>query len=290
MKTRFVIMVFVIGLLTASVHAVEVSPIVEAVSNGNKAEVEVLLARGADVNVKDHRGRTPLFFAAANKAGTKDMVELLLARGADINAKDVDGETPLHYAPFSRQKDIVELLLIKGADVNAKSNSGHTPLDNSQMLNNANPDVWDLLEDYVVKKAKKTQEVFGQFSQQLKNKPSDSTRRLLIKFASEMRPTPAIPEEARKHFVEGTAVVKAAKNPSQLAIAAQSFKAAIRIAPWWGDAYYNYGVTTELAEEYDEAEEAFKFYLASNPGETERRDVQDRLYALSAKRKLLGVK
>jgi hypothetical protein len=45
-----------------------------------------------------------------------------------------------------------------------------------------------------------------------------------------------------------------------------------------------------LAEKYDEAEQAFNFYLLSKPGATEKREVQDRIYALSAKRKLLGAK
>ena len=72
--------------------------------------------------------------------------------------------------------------------------------------------------------------------------------------------------------------------------AAQSFTEALKIAPWWGDAYYNLGVAQELAEKYDEAEQAFNFYLLSNPGAAEKREVQDRIYALSAKRKLLGAK
>ena len=74
-----------------------------------------------------------------------------------------------------------------------------------------------------------------QLTAQLKDKPDDtSTRRLIIKLASGLKPAPAIPEEARKHFVEGTAIVKAAKNPAQQALAAQSFGEALKVAPWWG--------------------------------------------------------
>jgi TolA-binding protein len=122
------------------------------------------------------------------------------------------------------------------------------------------------------------------------NPANDNTRRLIIKTASGLKPAPAIPEEARMHFVEGMAIVKAAKNPAQQSLAAQSFTEALKVAPWWGDAYYNLGVAQELAEQYDVAEQAFNFYLLSNPGATEKREVQDRIYALSAKRKLLGAK
>lgn len=316
MKTtgKLIIFIFVLLALVTSAYAADDSPLFAAIKNGDKSAVEALLAKGADVNVKDEygqtplvyvkeksiaelllakgasinardkRGRTPLYFVA--NEGMKGIVELLLVKGADVNAKDNAGETPLHYAATSKKKDVVELLLIKGADVNAKDKEGFTPLDKAYLVG-ATPDIYDLLENYVVKYAKKPHELFEQLSQQQNNVMN---RRLIIKLASELKPAPAIPEEARKHFVEGTAIVKAAKNPAQQALAAQSFTEALKIAPWWGDAYYNLGVAQELAEKYDEAEQAFNFYLLSNPSDAERREVQDRIYGLSAKRKLAGVK
>jgi len=55
-----------------------------------------------------------------------DLVELLIAKGADVNAKCDVGWTPLHNA---QDKEIVELLIAEGADVNAKTNLEGTPLD-----------------------------------------------------------------------------------------------------------------------------------------------------------------
>ena len=93
----------------------------------SSAAVELLLARGAEVNVKDGRGRIPLHYAV--QEGSKGAAELLLTKGADVNAKDVDGGTPLHYAVVIGDEDKAELLLTKGAEVNAKTNNGRTPLD-----------------------------------------------------------------------------------------------------------------------------------------------------------------
>lgn len=397
-------------LLAASAHAADDSPLHEAVKKGDKAEVEALLAKGADVNAKNKFGSTPLHSAASS--GEKDIAELLLAKGADVNAKNARGHTPLHYATYTvkvqkGKKDLAALLLAKGADVNAMDEAGLTPLHNmtiqsdldwnkevaelllakgadvnvragkrddggtplhdavrtadrtgrieaakflldhgarvdAQSVNagtplmlavsesndgnneivalllakgadiNIKPTVTGLypsqntplqwardlgkvalaeqMENHVLKQAKNPREIFGQLSQQLKDKPDDRDRRLIIKLASELKPAPAIPEEARKHFVEGAAIKKAAKNPAQQSLAAQSFTEALKIAPWWGDAYYNLGVTQELAENYDEAEKALTFYLLSNPSETDKREAQDRIYALSAKRKLSGAK
>ena len=64
-------------------------------------------------------------------------MELLFAKGADVNAKADGGYTPLHYAAsqsFSH-KEIAGFLITKGADVNAKVApidrffNGKTPLD-----------------------------------------------------------------------------------------------------------------------------------------------------------------
>jgi len=46
------------------------------------------------------------------------MVDLLIAKGADINAKNKDGCTPLHYAASHAHKEVADLLIAKGADVN----------------------------------------------------------------------------------------------------------------------------------------------------------------------------
>lgn len=263
------------------------TPLHRAAFSGEKDIAELLLAKGADVNAKAKDGDTPLF--AAVYRGKKDIAELLLANGADVNANAKDGFTPLHGAANGK-KDIVELLLAKGADVNAKLSGGNSPLDVAEIWKNKS--VVDLLDEHMLKQARSNPRaaLMQQTAQLNKDYPSIGIRRLIIKLASELKPAPAIPEEARKHFVEGTAIVKAAKNPAQQALAAQSFTEALKIAPWWGDAYYNLGVAQELAEKYDEAEQAFNFYLLSNPSETERREVQDRIYALGAKRRLLGAK
>ena len=103
-----------------------------------KEIVELLIAAGADVNVKDGQGGlTPLHTAIGN--GNKEIVELLIANSADVNAKTESGWTPLHEAaggagarhkqPHEQHKEIVQMLIAAGADVNAKTKHGTRVLD-----------------------------------------------------------------------------------------------------------------------------------------------------------------
>ena len=122
---------------------------------------------------------------------------------------------------------------------------------------------------------------------QLQQAPDDnSLRERIIKLGAEIKPSPAVPEEARRSFVEGVNIVKLAKDVGSQNLAIGSFSEALKIAPWWGDAYYNLAVAQELTGQLNDAERTLKWFLLSNPGESDAREAQDRIYALSAKRKL----
>ena len=97
-------------------------------SNGKRtADVEQMLANGADVNSKDKSGMTPLHIACF--FGHIGTVQVLIRYGADVNAVDDKGETPLHLAAEGGWPEVIQLLLDEGADTKAKTNEGHTPLD-----------------------------------------------------------------------------------------------------------------------------------------------------------------
>ena len=103
---------------------------------------QLLLERGADVNMPDDIDRTPLHLAS--DAGEVDMVRVLLNAGANASAMNAWGQTPLHLVVLRVKNRILnpdghggdyticigvaQLLLRYGADVNAQDTNHVTPL------------------------------------------------------------------------------------------------------------------------------------------------------------------
>ncbi|RFU26911.1 hypothetical protein B7463_g9427, partial [Scytalidium lignicola] len=98
----------------------------KVLKDGHEAVVKLLLEKGADVNMVDEDGRTPLFYAV--QLEYKTIIKLLLEKGADLEMKDYNGWMPLFYAVKYGRKAIVKLLLENDADLNVEDKYGQTPL------------------------------------------------------------------------------------------------------------------------------------------------------------------
>ena len=79
----------------------------------NDKIVELLIKKGANVNVINGYRMTPLHTAVSNIQNFK-IVKLLLEKGADLNIVDIDNNTPLFHAIKKQNNDkIVKLLIDK---------------------------------------------------------------------------------------------------------------------------------------------------------------------------------
>jgi CDP-diacylglycerol--serine O-phosphatidyltransferase len=83
-----------------------------AVEETNVPAVELLIARGASLDLRDEQGTTALGLAA--KMGLHEAVEALLAAGADPNLQDESAMTPLDVADEHGAHDTAALLLRYG--------------------------------------------------------------------------------------------------------------------------------------------------------------------------------
>ncbi len=134
--------------------------------------------------------------------------------------------------------------------------------------------------------AQSSREQLKQLTTELQQSPNDDAlREKIIKLAVEMKPTPAIPPEAKRPFVMAGTYQKEAKSPVDFALAIEAYQEALKIAPWWGDAYYNLSVSLESAGRLDEAKVALNRYLLTGPKDAD--EAQNRIYALEAKKTLV---
>lgn len=80
------------------------SPLDYAITRYDPVLVKALIARGADVNLKDTNDSTALMTAIMSLGATVEIVKLLLAAGADPEARDKDGETALSMLNIYRRE------------------------------------------------------------------------------------------------------------------------------------------------------------------------------------------
>jgi len=140
----------------------ELTPLIIALINGKYDAAGALIEAGADVNLSDRLGRTPLYSAVDNHTmpvsnrpspkevdevrSSLDIIKLLLAKGAEVNLqlrnaqpyrtkldRGTDGmlgagTTPLIRAAKAADHVAMKLLLEKGADVKLATRNGVTPL------------------------------------------------------------------------------------------------------------------------------------------------------------------
>ncbi|MBW5397594.1 ankyrin repeat domain-containing protein, partial [Brachyspira pilosicoli] len=87
---------------------------IESRYDENSSVAEYLINNGADINVTNEDGETPLMYAS--KLHNIKVIELLIQKGADINAFNNYGNTALIYGV--NNLETVKLLVENGADVN----------------------------------------------------------------------------------------------------------------------------------------------------------------------------
>ena len=231
--------------------------------------VKLLLEKGANIDAKNKNGETALMLAAME--GRAAVVKLLLDKGTDVNTKDNNRNTALMWAasPSAGYAEIVKLLLDKGADVEAKNNTGETALILAIMSGRAG--VFRALF-----------ERGARCDWDIKN----DLREKIIKLVHGMTPPLKIPDDAKHYFIKGNTFIKEGKDASAVQNAIDAYIAALRLAPWWGNAYFNLGLAYEAAGRYKEAEESMNFFLLTKPGEAWKDKAEQELGKIEAEEKL----
>lgn len=125
----------------------EVYPIFAATRNDNTNLIQMLIDKGAYLNVKDNEGYTALMIAA--QEGFAQTADFLINKGANINAETNNGHTALSIAIQNDHKDVIEILLKHNPKKKGYSNKAHAPINTAKTLNK--PELKKMLKQYGMK-------------------------------------------------------------------------------------------------------------------------------------------
>jgi ankyrin repeat protein len=93
------------------------------------ALVDLLVGAGARLDRAGGQDVSALHLLLSLPVPRPDMIDFLIARGAPVQARDRRGRTPLHCAVENRRLEAVSLLLHAGGDPNAVDRLGRAPMD-----------------------------------------------------------------------------------------------------------------------------------------------------------------
>jgi ankyrin repeat protein len=110
--------------------------IFHAILIASKDMIVQLLKDKPNLNIKDKKGWYPLHYAA--QAYLIEILNLLIDNGAEVEVKDDYGNTPLWRATFSSlgKGEMIKLLLSKGANPENENDSGISPKQLANTITN----------------------------------------------------------------------------------------------------------------------------------------------------------
>lgn len=120
-----------------------------------------LIGKGADVNLRDNKGNTPL--ELASNLGFVEGVNLLVQSGAKVDEPDATGATPLIVAVQRRDIAMMRVLLKAGANPDRADNTGRTARDYARDVDRSG----NLLNEINDNAAKRQQGAAGSYGPRL---------------------------------------------------------------------------------------------------------------------------
>jgi ankyrin repeat protein len=115
------------SLISQGASAEALSDALRSAVNAGKADVvRILLASGANPNIRTHNNWTPFLYAV--NTGETEIIRMMLEQKADVNARTLDGWSALSLASVNGQLPNVKVLVQHGAEINYKGVDGNTAL------------------------------------------------------------------------------------------------------------------------------------------------------------------
>ena len=148
------------------------TPLARACNDGDLDAVKARFAeRPEDLHEQDNAKNTPLQIASIE--GWEEVVEFLLSKGAEVNVKNIDGDSPLIDAVENGHIPVIRLLLQKGANARQANTKGYEPSELAKKDDDSYEEIRELLNEA---KEKHTQRVTGIETHDHPNRDGASSR------------------------------------------------------------------------------------------------------------------
>ncbi|MCP4784400.1 MAG: ankyrin repeat domain-containing protein [Fuerstiella sp.] len=110
------------------------TPVIWASFHNRPELLKWTIERGANINHQDRNGYCPLHYVGQEKLA--EVAAVLLDAGAETELRDIHGNTPLWTATFNARGDlsVVRLLVAHGASFENKNNAGKTVRDMAEIF------------------------------------------------------------------------------------------------------------------------------------------------------------
>ncbi|CAG7985687.1 unnamed protein product [Penicillium nalgiovense] len=115
-----------LGSPVDSLDSLKKAPLSWAAQHNLPDAITLLLAHGADPNLRNGHDRTSLFLAA--EQGHERAVQLLLEANTDLMTSDIKGQSALHASARGGSEQVARLLLMQGLSPHLSDRYGDTPL------------------------------------------------------------------------------------------------------------------------------------------------------------------
>lgn len=131
-KTFVIFFCFAFLSFYSTVNADTVTDAIKAVAKDDYATIEKMLNNGLDPNLKGKGSAQAGLLNTACNRGRVEIVQLLLSKGADVNLAGHQGRTPMmRAAGHAKTLDILKILITKNADIHAVDDYGISVFDNA---------------------------------------------------------------------------------------------------------------------------------------------------------------
>jgi len=260
------------------------SPLNTAAEKGKLDLVKLLIKYHADINGRNTDHPTPLMWAA--RGGNLEVVKLLVELGAPINTWDKDGETPLMWAVTGGDyPEVVNFLLTNHADIEARNKKGQTALFKAFDAGSADS-VRVLLANHADLQSKDSELETTPLEWMAYRGDYKVIQMLFDEAIKSGVPHQPIPREARRPFMEASAVFEGAQSDKDTETAIALYEEALLQAPCYLEAWNNLSLAQEKRKQYQAAADSLKNFVKLEPGGANDQATTDRIYTLEGKAKL----